>query len=331
MPMRLSGEAYDQMLSPMEAPFDPEDEFDQGFTVSPLMGEGYSRSLELREGLEIRIEDHRLWNGIQVEVPESKAWLNYHFHLSGQHQDRSTEVDNNQFALYGSGFSPSHLMIAPSNCDPLLEVHINMHPDFFRSFVGNRQGELPTELRSLVRPSDQLQYTRVGTISPTIQRLLWQILRCPYQGTIKRMFLEGKALEVSALVLEEETAIQKGQSAPLKIEGEERDRIHRAREILIQQLDHPPSIVELAQQVGLNSRALKEGFRQQFGKPAFAYLHEYRLEQARQLLESEEMKVSEVAQAIGFANRSHFAEAFRKKFGVNPKDYQMQRRKLFVS
>ncbi|MGG6268939.1 helix-turn-helix domain-containing protein [Leptolyngbya sp. AN03gr2] len=42
-------------------------------------------------------------------------------------------------------------------------------------------------------------------------------------------------------------------------------------------------------------------------------------------------EVSEVAQAIGFANRSHFAEAFRKKFGVNPKDYQMQRRKLGIS
>jgi AraC-like DNA-binding protein len=38
--------------------------------------------------------------------------------------------------------------------------------------------------------------------------------------------------------------------------------------------------------------------------------------------------VSEVAQAVGFANRSYFALAFKKRFGVNPKAYQ-QCRKYF--
>ncbi|MEH2466211.1 helix-turn-helix domain-containing protein [Nostoc sp.] len=51
--------------------------------------------------------------------------------------------------------------------------------------------------------------------------------------------------------------------------------------------------------VKLNEYALKRGFLQVFGKPLFAYLHDYRLEQARQLLETGEMKVSEVAQKIG--------------------------------
>jgi AraC-like DNA-binding protein len=272
-----------------------------------------------------------LWNGIQIEFPERESWLSYHFHLSGQHRDSTTEVDNQQFALYGCGLAPKEVLMAPLNCDPLLEVHINMSPDLVRSFVGNRQGELPPELRSLIRPLDQHYYTRVGVITPALRRLLWQILRCPYQGPVKRMFLEAKALEVAALVLEEETVIQKGHTAPAFLQGENRARIHLAREILIQQLKDPPSLIDLAQRVGLNSRTLKEGFRQQFGKPAFAYLHEYRLEQARCLLESEEMKVAEVAQAIGFANRSHFAEAFRKKYGINPKDYQMQHRKWFVS
>ncbi|MGG6268938.1 hypothetical protein ACQ4M3_23705 [Leptolyngbya sp. AN03gr2] len=73
-----------------------------------------------------------MWNGIQIELPERESWLSYHFHLSGQHQDRLTEVDNNQFALYGSGLASKELMMAPSDCDPLLEVHINMQPELFR-------------------------------------------------------------------------------------------------------------------------------------------------------------------------------------------------------
>lgn len=94
--MRLSGKAYDEMLIPIEVQLDPEDEFDQTFAVSQMIGEGFTRSIELRDSLEIWIEDHRLWNGIQIEQPERESWLSYHFHLSGQHQDQFTEVDNNQ-------------------------------------------------------------------------------------------------------------------------------------------------------------------------------------------------------------------------------------------
>ncbi len=99
------------------------------------------------------------------------------------------------------------------------------------------------------------------------------------------------------------------------------DRIYQARDILLQCLDNPPSLIELARQVGLNDCTLKRGFRQVFGTTAFGYLHNYRLEQARQLLEERRLNISEIAQAIGFANRSHFASAFRKKFGITPKKY----------
>jgi AraC family transcriptional regulator, transcriptional activator of the genes for pyochelin and ferripyochelin receptors len=50
-------------------------------------------------------------------------------------------------------------------------------------------------------------------------------------------------------------------------------------------------------------------------------LHDYRLEKARQLLALGEMKVEEVALRVGFDSRSYFASAFRKKFGLNPKQY----------
>ncbi|MCD8489485.1 MAG: AraC family transcriptional regulator [Desertifilum sp.] len=74
----------------------------------------------------------------------------------------------------------------------------------------------------------------------------------------------------------------------------------------------------MARQVGLNDCTLKRGFRQVFGKTVFGYLHEYRLEYARQLLEERRLNVSEVAQKIGFVNRSYFAAAFRKKVWPHP-------------
>ncbi|NJR39806.1 MAG: helix-turn-helix transcriptional regulator [Leptolyngbyaceae cyanobacterium CSU_1_4] len=91
-------------------------------------------------------------------------------------------------------------------------------------------------------------------------------------------------------------------------------------------LNNPPSLAQLARQVGLNECTLKRGFRQVFGTTAFAYLYDYRLEQARQLLQERCLNVSEVAQAVGFGSCSHLSKAFRQKYGVSPKQYQTQRK-----
>ena len=105
------------------------------------------------------------------------------------------------------------------------------------------------------------------------------------------------------------------------------ERIYQARDILIKDITNPPSLIELAKQVELNDRKLKQGFRQIFGTTVFGYLHDYRLEKACQFLMEGRMNVAQVSYAVGFANRGYFAAVFRKKFGMNPSDYQAQWRK----
>jgi AraC-like DNA-binding protein len=138
-------------------------------------------------------------------------------------------------------------------------------------FIGNASGQLPISLQHLVRSIEQECYTRVGTITPAMEMVLWQILQCPYQGLTKRT-----------------------------------------------------SLPELAKQVKLNELTLRRGFCQVFRTTVFDYLHDYRLEQARQLLEMGNLKAAEVAETVGFASCSYFASAFKQKFGLNPKAYQQQ-------
>ena len=75
-----------------------------------------------------------------------------------------------------------------------------------------------------------------------------------------------------------------------------------------------------------NEEKLKKGFEQMFQTTPFQYLRDRRLEQAQQLLMDTEQSIEEVARIIGYANRSKFAAAFRKKFGVNPKSFQLHSR-----
>ncbi|MEH2273823.1 MAG: AraC family transcriptional regulator [Nostoc sp.] len=201
----------------------------------------------------------------------------------------------------------------------IITVAININPKVFRSFAADSSGKLPKNLQHLIRPFEQATYERYGTITPAMLGVLQQILQCPYQDMTKRLYLEGKVWELAALMVEQEIQINQGCLEIKKLKPSEIERIYYAKEILLKHLDNPPSLIQLAQQVGLNDRKLKEGFRSVFGTTVFGYLHNYRLEVAQNLLMQGQMNVTEVAYQVGYASPTSFYNAFRKKFGVSPK------------
>ncbi|GJD15255.1 transcriptional regulatory protein AraC family [Rivularia sp. IAM M-261] len=308
---------------------DPDDVFDIVHKYPKALGQGYWREIQLREGLVLEIGNFQLSDRlITASSEQTKDWLDYHFHFSGEHHDQYRAIGGGGYAFRGSGLNPKKTTDS-SDKNLYLEVIISIAPELIYSIAGNQEGLLIPALQPWIKQPDQQYYYRCGTATATMQSIARQIIQCPYRGIAKRLYLESKALELMAILVTQEIEFQDSDCKTHALKPDTVERIYHAREILLRKLDNPPSLFELSKQVGLNSRALKEGFRQVFGKPAFSYLHHYRLEQARQLLETEEMKIAEIAANVGFASRSHFAEAFRKKFGFNPKEYQMQRKKFF--
>lgn len=102
----------------------------------------------------------------------------------------------------------------------------------------------------------------------------------------------------------------------------EYQQFNDARDYLISDLTNPPTIDWLAKQVGLNHSKLKKGFKQIFGKSIYAYYLTERMNKAKQLLT--ENSVTETAIMLGYSNISHFSSAFRKQFGVLPKEMRRQ-------
>ncbi|MEM9451784.1 MAG: AraC family transcriptional regulator [Cyanobacteria bacterium P01_E01_bin.6] len=100
------------------------------------------------------------------------------------------------------------------------------------------------------------------------------------------------------------------------------DGIYQAGKILASRLDNPPSVEELAQQVGLNRLKLNHGFHHVYGTTPFRYLRNCRLAQARLLLTDSMLSVEDIAYRVGYTSRSRFATAFCQLFGLNPKTLQ---------
>ncbi len=84
-------------------------------------------------------------------------------------------------------------------------------------------------------------------------------------------------------------------------------------------LDQPASGSELAAVAGVSLRQLERLFQAYLGATPNAFQLKLRLEHARTLLHQTEMSMVEIAVATGFANASHFAHAYRSRFGRTPR------------
>ncbi|PSO64766.1 MAG: AraC family transcriptional regulator [Cyanobacteria bacterium QH_6_48_35] len=277
--------------------------------------------LQLRPGLELAIRESLYWEHILVRNPNREHPLELDFCLSGERiLPEIGYVGSSQTLLYGSGFCPQGTAEQFAN-QCLVRVNIHMEPRLLQTFVGSDSQGLPDGLAPLIRSTSEPLFCCADTTTPAMQLVLQQIMHCPYQGAMKRLYLESKVMELIALRLGQFLEASGGQKRSPSLGADDVERIYRAKEILLQNLTDPPYLATLARRVALNEHKLKVGFRELFDTTVFGYLHTQRMERAKQLLEAGSMTIIAIAQTVGYANRSHFAAAFRKWFGANPMAY----------
>lgn len=177
-----------------------------------------------------------------------------------------------------------------------------------------------TELASLF--DDKLKGPFIRQISPcTKSKLaLEQMVHHPYEGILKNIFLQSKAMEL--LIYSSDQFIKNNQEerfgCRFLTHDEDRMKIVKARDILVTHLDSPITIKELARKVAMNECYLKKGFKAMFGTTVYDFFQKERMERARYLLNDKGLSVSEVALKMGYSCISHFSTAFKKHTGIKP-------------
>ena len=100
------------------------------------------------------------------------------------------------------------------------------------------------------------------------------------------------------------------------------ERIKHVKEHLLQDMTRRTNLKELALEHGLSLTQLKDGFRQVYGESPYAYLRNYKMHLAAQLLRQTDQKISEIALMMGYENPSKFSEAFYAVIGYKPNAYR---------
>src|SRR5699024_1798919 len=94
----------------------------------------------------------------------------------------------------------------------------------------------------------------------------------------EKMYYEAKAMELIILFFQEEIFCSKYSSHSFN--PEEKKKLKKPKNIVLNFLDHPYSIKKLAQLVELNKFQLKKGFRELYGITIFGFIRSQRMEQA---------------------------------------------------
>jgi len=127
-----------------------------------------------------------------------------------------------------------------------------------------------------------------------------------------RMALEGLSWELIALFSRHANHREEACSSS----------VAKARACIAAQLDQPLSIAHLAALCDVHPARLVRAFRRELGVGPGEYQRTLRLKHALQLVGETDAPLSEVAQACGFCDQSHFSRAFKAAYGCAPATFR---------
>jgi len=164
------------------------------------------------------------------------------------------------------------------------------------------------------------KYYDTKPISPSKIVILNQMMNYNLHPSVEKLYLKAKTYELLSLYFNksEDADIEQ---CPFLSDEQNVLKIRKAKDIIISNITEPPSLQELANEVGLNLKKLKEGFKQIYGDSVYSFLFDYKMEVSRKLLETKHYNVNEVGLKVGYSTSSHFIAAFKKKYGTTPKKY----------
>ncbi|MDP4148707.1 MAG: helix-turn-helix transcriptional regulator [Bacteroidota bacterium] len=113
---------------------------------------------------------------------------------------------------------------------------------------------------------------------------------------------------------------QETQVAPRPLKKNDLESMRHIEQILSSRLEGFPSLESLAQEVFMSTSKLKNIFKQVYGFTLYDYYNKSRLQRAKEMLVTGQCSIKQAGSEIGFSNLSHFAKAFKKEYGMLPRD-----------
>lgn len=223
---------------------------------------------------------------------------------------KDTECDMCQFSASKS---------CMERVDSVDVVSFRFSPMQLSQFIKPRKGN-NTLTDDILNFNHLSSFTKILPLCGKTRMVLEALLNHTYTDTLENIFINAQTqmlllYSLDCMLGEKEIDVV---NCKFLANEADREKIIKAREVLIQHIGEPITIKELSRKVAINECYLKKGFKEMFGTTVFDFYQSQRMEHAKYLLYEKGLSVTEVSMLLGYSSISHFSTAFKKHTGLKP-------------
>lgn len=152
-------------------------------------------------------------------------------------------------------------------------------------------------------------------------------------GVVDYLLKPVEADELSAVLLRwmagQQCGSERGNEAQVEAvqaaDSGKPELIGRVLQLIHAGLGQGVSLTEIAAKVHMNPSYLSQYFKQHTGTNFIDYVVTQRMEEAKRLVGCTSLRVSEIAERLGYGDTAYFSNAFKKAAGCSPLDYRKRK------
>ena len=239
------------------------------------------------------------------------------FSGSGTLQDGNVErtLESGQVAIYTTHSGRPKAKRPAGSWHRFLTLE--MGRDFLRTHFDTSRDRLKDPIvRFMDSTGAPTPWLEIIPLPPSLLGTRMELLQPPVPEAARSMWYRAKVLEILA-----QTLFVTDKTAELfchRHQRQNRERVDRVCYLIERDLENPPSLEMLAQEVGCSPFHLSRVFSEQAGMSIPKYLRTKRIERAAELLKSGKANVTEAAMSVGYNSLSAFNKAFVEQMGCCP-------------
>jgi len=198
-------------------------------------------------------------------------------------------------------------------------ITIFCKPEILSDVLDLPPSRLPADFKAFLSGGAASLYNRQLPLTPAMSLGARALFSDPPFEGLKRTFTEAKTLDLLCQVM---LLLTRGKPSTQSVvlSARDRNKLHEIKECLDINYASPPSLSELAAQAGMNQNKLVVGFRELFSMSINEYCLSARMNTAIDLLVKGDLSITEAGAAVGYKYPGNFTAAFKRHFGISPKE-----------
>ena len=261
-----------------------------------------------------------------IEYPHDKSLIHFLFSLGGEinlssaASDELVKLTSTNFFMFSNPFTETTLTLNLPVSAKVISIVISMKE--LHGIFGSSFGRDAEATKEFMESYKMKRYFIEKPMTPSISVIAHQFFNGVNRPNVRKIYQQGKVMEFLSLYMDTPNSVEEAEShCPFVLDAIELKKINEARDIIIDKMIDPPSLKVLAKLVGTNEFKLKVGFKYVYSNTVYGYLSDYRMESARKLLTVDNSRIKEIAAQVGYSNPSHFIAAYKRKYGITPKQH----------